>query len=42
MTDIDFLHKTLFEMLCDFDSFCQKNDIQYSLAYGTVLGGGTA
>lgn len=38
MTDIDLLHKTLFEMLCDFDSFCQKNDIQYSLAYGTVLG----
>lgn len=28
----------LLKMLTFFDQFCQKNDIRYSLAYGTMLG----
>ena len=27
-----------FDMLCDIDSFCRKNNITYYLAYGTLLG----
>lgn len=38
MKELDTLHKTLLEILNDFDSFCRSNNIQYSLAYGTVLG----
>lgn len=32
------IHKKLLEMLIDLDSFCSENNIQYSLAYGSVLG----
>ncbi len=35
--DIELKQITL-EMLCWFDGFCKKNDIKYSLAYGTLLG----
>lgn len=28
----------LFEMMCSFDSFCKKNDIEYYLTYGTLIG----
>lgn len=28
----------LVKMLKDFDDFCRKNDIEYSIAYGTMLG----
>lgn len=28
----------LFEMMCSFDSFCKENDIEYYLAYGTLIG----
>ena len=38
MKNLDSLHTVLHEILDDFDSFCHSNDIQYSLAYGTVLG----
>lgn len=38
MKNLDSLHTVLHEILDDFDSFCRSNDIQYSLAYGTVLG----
>ena len=38
MKNLDSLHAVLHEILDDFDSFCRSNDIQYSLAYGTVLG----
>lgn len=30
--------KTEFEILCVIDEFCKKNDIKYSLAYGTLIG----
>lgn len=38
MKNIEKLHKVLFEMLNDFDIFCRENNIEYSLAYGTLLG----
>lgn len=28
----------LFDMMCRFDSFCKENDIEYYLAYGTLIG----
>ncbi len=36
--DIDKVHKYLTRMLSDFDDFMRSNDIEYSLAYGTLLG----
>ena len=27
-----------FDILCEFDSICRRNNIQYFLAYGTLLG----
>lgn len=36
--DFSRLHSVLREILCDIDSFCKKNDIQYWLSYGGVLG----
>lgn len=30
--------KIQFDILCDLDAFCRKNDIKYSLTYGTLLG----
>ena len=38
MDNLEELHKSLFEMLNVFDSFCRENNIEYSLAYGTLLG----
>ena len=38
MKNLDELHNVLFEMLNVFDSFCRENNIEYSLAYGTLLG----
>ncbi len=37
-SDLQMLHNKLLEMLKDLDSFCKKNDIKYTLAYGSVLG----
>lgn len=36
--DIRTLQSKLLEILKDFDSFCKENDIEYTLAYGTVIG----
>ena len=38
MDNLEELHKSLLEILDDFDSFCKENNIEYSLAYGTLLG----
>lgn len=35
---LDELHKNLLEILIYVDEFCNNNDIQYCLAYGTALG----
>lgn len=35
---IDQLHGILLELLVEFDRVCMKNDIKYSLAFGTLLG----
>ena len=32
------LKNSLVELLCDFDLFARKNNLRYSLAYGTLLG----
>ena len=32
------LQKNLFELLCEFDSICRRNDIVYYLSGGTLLG----
>ncbi len=36
--DLKQLQKKLLEMISDFDKFCSENNIEYSLAYGNVLG----
>ncbi len=36
--DIKLVHKYLTRMLSDFDNFMLKNGIEYSIAYGTLLG----
>ncbi len=38
MDNLEELHKSLLEILDDFDIFCRENNIEYSLAYGTLLG----
>lgn len=38
MDNLEELHKSLLEILDDFDIFCKENNIEYSLAYGTLLG----
>ena len=38
MDSLEDLHNVLFEILNDFDVFCRENNIEYSLAYGTLLG----
>lgn len=35
---LDKIKELQFDILKDIDSFCRKNDIQYSLAYGTLIG----
>ena len=35
---VDELKTIEFELLCQVDSICRLNDIEYSLAYGTLLG----
>ncbi|MDD6808010.1 MAG: LicD family protein [Oscillospiraceae bacterium] len=34
----DEVHDRLFEMMCDFDEFCRMNELEYYLAYGTLIG----
>lgn len=36
--DLDELHGVLLEILLEFDRVCRCNGIQYTLAYGTLLG----
>lgn len=38
MVDLKEFHKVLLDILLEFDRVCRDNDIQYSLAYGTMLG----
>ena len=38
MDNLEELHKSLLEILDDFDTFCKESNIEYSLAYGTLLG----
>ena len=38
MEDLVEFHETLLEILLEFDRICRKNDIKYTLAYGTMLG----
>ncbi|HAZ96285.1 LicD family protein [uncultured Treponema sp.] len=38
MDNLEELHKSLLKILDDFDIFCRENNIEYSLAYGTLLG----
>lgn len=38
ITDLEEYQKCLFLMLIFFDDFCKKNDIEYSLLDGTLLG----
>lgn len=38
MIDLKELHGQLLDILIEFDRICRKNDIKYSLAYGTLLG----
>ncbi len=38
LLSIDDMHDALFEMLCTFAEFCDKNNIRYSLISGTLLG----
>ncbi len=35
---LEDIHKESLKLLKEFDSFCSKHDIKYSLAYGTLLG----
>jgi lipopolysaccharide cholinephosphotransferase len=35
---MEVVHQMLFEQLCDIDSVCRKNNINYSLTAGTLLG----
>lgn len=34
----EIIQKSCFELLCEFKEICEKNNIWYSLAYGTMLG----
>lgn len=36
--DIKEIHNVLYDTLCYFDDFCQKNEIKYFLSNGTLLG----
>lgn len=36
--ELNKLHHVLLEMMCSFDAVCKKNDIQYFLGGGTLLG----
>ena len=36
--EINELHEVLFDALCYVNDVCERNDIQYYLAYGTLLG----
>lgn len=36
--ELEECHKKLFILLLEFDSFCKKNEINYSLAFGTLIG----
>lgn len=36
--EINELHEVLFSALCYVNDICERNDIQYYLAYGTLLG----
>ena len=38
LVDINVVHKYLTRMLLEFDGFMLENDIDYSIAYGTLLG----
>ena len=38
LLSIDEIHSVLLDILTDVDSFCRKNGIRYSLAFGTLLG----
>ncbi len=38
LVDINVVHKYLTRMLLEFDEFMLENDIDYSIAYGTLLG----
>lgn len=35
---MDQIHSVLLDILVDIDAFCRKNDLRYSLGYGTLLG----
>lgn len=35
---LDEIHAALFDILAEFDRVCRENNLQYSLAYGTLLG----
>ncbi len=35
---LDELHQKQLDMMIAFDDFCQKHDLQYFLAYGTLIG----
>ena len=37
MTD-EMIKKEIFRILCQFDDYCKAREIQYSLAYGTLIG----
>lgn len=36
--NLDEIKEKNLEMLCDFDEFCRKNNIEYNIAFGTLLG----
>ena len=35
---MDQIHSVLLDILVDIDAFCRKNNLRYSLGYGTLLG----
>ena len=36
--DLKELQKIEFDILCEFDEFCQKHGLKYSLAFGSLIG----